>query len=163
MRQAGAGISRRNLRRSTDPLFSTPASTWIGDRHDHVPGRHAHRPAQAVAGRRQRAHPGCYEIGAYLPSVVPDEPPSELVILVAEHDRVHFVSDLSRCMDAVRCRAQGVQPARRREGRMSDQLTLAQAFEVAGDKAEKDAILDHWRERTDGVELSRALKRLSTP
>jgi hypothetical protein len=42
-----------------------------------------------------------YEIGAYLPSVVPDEPPSELVILVAEHDRVHFVSDLSGCANMV--------------------------------------------------------------
>jgi hypothetical protein len=46
-----------------------------------------------------------YEIGAYLPSVVPDAPPSELVILVSEHDRVHFVADLSHCIraaDAVR-------------------------------------------------------------
>ena len=42
-----------------------------------------------------------YEIGAYLPSVVPDEPPSELMILVAEHDRAHFVSNLSRCANAV--------------------------------------------------------------
>jgi len=45
------------------------------------------------------------EIGVYIPSVAPDAPPSELVILVSDHDRMHFAAGLSRCIgaaDAVR-------------------------------------------------------------
>ena len=41
------------------------------------------------------------QIGVYIPSVAPDEPSGELVILISDYDSGQFVAALSRCAGAV--------------------------------------------------------------
>jgi hypothetical protein len=47
------------------------------------------------------------ELGAYVPKAMPNEPMSEVVILISAHDRSRFASPLSRYGKRRRCGAQG--------------------------------------------------------